>query len=74
MLLLVGVAVYVAAIKQLVESNTLWFYSSEGVIKPGEHYRQFDAGPINEIHESKEEWEKRLQDNRIRIDRTYFES
>ena len=72
--LLLGTALYLTGIKQLVASDTEWFYVSEGVIKPGEHYERFSDSYIREINESKEEVERRLQENRTRIDRSYQKS
>lgn len=75
-LLLVGVALYMTGAKELIVSNTTWYYVSDGVIKPGEHYRQFEPRAISEIGESDTGdavWQ-RLLGNKDRIERIYRQS
>lgn len=74
LLMLCGAALYLAGAKELVVGNTTWFYSSEGVIRDGEDYRQFVAYPIDDIGETIEEFEQRLRDNRPRIEKAYLQS
>lgn len=46
-------------------------YYSDGVIREGETITQFNTSVINEINETKEEFEQRLNENHDRFDRVF---
>jgi transcriptional regulator with XRE-family HTH domain len=73
MLLLAGTALYLAGTKEFIKTDETWFYSSEGVFKAGEDYRQFQDSPIDEIGETGEEYEQRLLANRPRIEKAFLQ-
>jgi transcriptional regulator with XRE-family HTH domain len=74
LLLLVGTALYLAGAKELIFTERTWFYSSEGVFKSGEDYRQFSPYLIGAIAETGEEYDQRLLANRPRIDKAFLQT
>jgi transcriptional regulator with XRE-family HTH domain len=72
LLLLAGLAIALAGALALLDSNERYIYRSEGVLRAGEHYKQFDPGCIGEILESDDECHQRLIANRGRIDPAYM--
>jgi transcriptional regulator with XRE-family HTH domain len=72
LLLLVGLAIDLAGAMALLDSNERYIYRSEGVLRPGEHDRQFDHDNIHEILEGEAERQQRLLANRSRIDPAYL--
>src|SRR5262245_1212268 len=71
LLLLAGLAIFLAGYLALLDSNERFFYTSQGVLLPGEHQGQFFDSGINEIGETNAEVQQRLLANRGRLDPVY---
>ena len=71
LLLLAGLAIFLSGYLVLLDSNERFFYESQGVLLPGEHYEQLFERPIQDIGETDEEFRERLLANRGRIDLAY---
>jgi transcriptional regulator with XRE-family HTH domain len=73
-MLLAGLAMALAGYQALLDSNERFFYESQGVLLPDEHYEQLFDGPISDIGETNEEFEQRLLANRGRINLAHLTS
>jgi DNA-binding XRE family transcriptional regulator len=71
LMLLAGLAIWLAGYKALLDSNEQYYYASPGVLRSGEHYGQFSDVSLNDISETHEEAEQRMIANRGRIDPDY---
>ena len=71
LMLLAGLATYLAGAKALLDSNERFFYESQGLLLPGEHHDQFGDWAIGNIGETHEEYDARMLANRGRIDIEY---
>ena len=64
----IGVGVMLIGYKNLMFPELIYDYTSNGILKDGEHIRHFEPNPIREIKESREENNQRLLNNRGRVD------
>ncbi len=74
LLLLAGLALYLAGAKAVIDSDHEYYYRSDGVLLPGEHHDQFGDWVLNEIGETREENEQRRLANRGRFDIAFHTS
>lgn len=74
LIVVLGMGMFMLGMQSLVFSDRIYTYVSDGVIQPGETLMQYEHNRIDVIHESAQEHEQRLRNNKNRLDQVYLDA